>query len=46
MLPVPLRIATRSKIAPMSAKNASSRCPANTLPPPARLITPFWASCR
>ena len=35
MLPVPLRIATRSKIAPMSPKNGSSRWPANAfeLPP-------------
>jgi hypothetical protein len=46
VLPVPLRIATRSKIAPTSPKNGSSRCPANALPPPATEMTPFAASAR
>ena len=34
MCPVPLRIATRSKIAPMSPKNGSSRWPANAFERP------------
>ena len=38
------RIATRSKIAPMSAKKPSSRWPANASPPPCRETTPLAAS--
>jgi hypothetical protein len=47
MFPVPLRIATRSKIAPMSPKNGSSRCPANAFEaPPSNETTDFAAMLR
>jgi hypothetical protein len=47
MLPVPLRMATRSKIAPMSPKNGSSRWPANALElPPSKETIDFVTSER